>query len=65
MKALRRTQLAQKNGNRGFKNHLTKQSNGWFLSCTFAIPLRYILWQKCNLKTIVYCGANYYMKSEP
>jgi hypothetical protein len=30
------------------------QSNGWFLSCIFAIPLRSILWQKCNLKTTVY-----------
>jgi hypothetical protein len=36
---------------------LTKQSNGWFLSCIFAIPLRSILWQKCNLKTTVYRGV--------
>jgi len=36
---------------------LTKQSNGWFLSCIFAIPLRSILWQKCNLKTPVYRGV--------
>jgi hypothetical protein len=36
---------------------ITKQSNGWFLSCTFAIPLRYILWQKCNLKATAYRGV--------
>ena len=37
--------------------HVTKQSNGWFLSCSFAIPLRSTLWQKCNLKTTVYRGV--------
>jgi hypothetical protein len=36
---------------------ITKQSNGWFLSCIFAIPLRSIIWQKCNLKTTVYRGV--------
>jgi hypothetical protein len=36
---------------------LIKQLNGWFLSCTFAIPLRSILWQKCNLKTTIYRGV--------
>ena len=38
---------------------ITKQSNGWFLSCIFAIPLRSILWQKCNLKTTVYRGVKF------
>jgi hypothetical protein len=37
-----------------FQIRLTKQSNGWFLSSIFAIPLRSILWQKCYLKTTVY-----------
>jgi len=39
------------------KINVTKQSNGWFLSCTFAIPLRSILRQMCNLKTTVYRGV--------
>jgi len=39
-------------------NH-TKQSNGWFLSCAFAIPLRFILWQKRNLKTTVYRNVKF------
>jgi len=39
-----------------------KQSNGWFLSCIFAIPLRSILWQKCNLKTTVYRGVRLKVK---
>lgn len=33
---------------------LTRQSSGWFVSCTFAITLRSILLQKCNLQTTAY-----------
>jgi hypothetical protein len=36
---------------------LKKQSSGWFLSYIFAIPPRFILWQKCNLKITVYCSV--------
>jgi hypothetical protein len=36
---------------------LTKLSSGWFLSSSFAIPLRSILWQKFYLKTTAYNGV--------